>query len=156
MKPAKTKHVLLVEDSPDDQELARAALEQSGHDCRLSIVSDGAEAVAVVKELCIGNVPDLVLLDVKLPKLTGIEVLQQWRADERLRYTPVVMLSTSHQPGDIRRAYGAGANGYIVKPVDFETFIATLSRVCHYWLKLNQPVEDIRSLVSRGSQRLPA
>lgn len=138
--------VLLVEDNPDDQELARVALEQIGRPCRLEIVRDGADAIAYLNPDDPGRraIPRLVLLDINLPKLNGMEVLLRWRAVPALRYMPVVMLSTSQRADDVEQAYEAGANGYIVKPVDFEGFIDTLASVCRYWLHLNESIRDPR------------
>ncbi len=138
--------VLLVEDSADDQELARVALEHIPMTCRMVVVNDGEEALTYLNPCAMDSreLPHLVFLDFHLPKLNGIEVLTHWRSVPSLRYLPVVMLSTSDQPDDVAQAYLAGANGYIVKPVGLEPFIDTFSRVCSYWLGLNETLRHGR------------
>ncbi len=133
--------ILLVEDNPDDRELARAALLQSQLAHRLEVLRDGEEAAEWVAHYDPANPeqhPHLILLDLNLPKLDGVEVLRRIRQDRQLRYLPVVVLTTSRQPCDLLRAYDAGANSYVAKPVEFERFVTTLTTLCHYWLHLNQ------------------
>jgi two-component system, response regulator len=131
--------IVLVEDNPQDAELAMRALRSSGAAPRLRWVRDGAEAM----ELLVGtdgDLPRLVLLDLKIPKLDGHEVLAQLRRDARTRLLPVVILSSSGEWRDIRRAYEAGANSYVVKPVGYERFRDTLAALGDYWLGINQPL----------------
>ncbi len=136
------KLVLLVDDNADDRELARAALQETPSPCRMVTVTDGIEAVDYLQALDPASLPELVLLDLNLPKLNGIEVLTHWRADPALRFVPVVVLSTSSEEADLEQAYKAGANGYVVKPLQFDRFVDTLAQVCRYWLTLNQPAVE--------------
>lgn len=130
------RRVLLVEDNADDQELARIAFAESGDDIELHVVRDGVEALAFLED-CRRQVPNLVLLDLNLPRLDGIGVLRHLRAMPTLAQVPVVMLSTSDHPDDLRRAYAAGVNSYIVKPVDFTSFLEVVRDLQRYWLHLN-------------------
>lgn len=137
--------ILLVEDNPSDAELTLDALrEHNLADDRIQVVRDGAEALEFV--FCRGAFaqranrnPKLILLDLKLPKISGHEVLQRIRADEHTRKTPVVILTSSQEERDITACYDLGVNSYIVKPVDFEQFTAAVQQLGLYWLMLNQP-----------------
>ena len=139
------KTILLVEDNPDDQVLTLRALKQADPDIEVRVVHDGNEAIRFLtgagshagRDPC--QLPRLVLLDLKLPKLDGMEVLRRLRADARTRLLPVVVLTTSTEERDIAGCYLNGANGYIRKPVDFAQFSATLREVAHYWLEVNEP-----------------
>jgi CheY-like chemotaxis protein len=143
-KAALHKHILLVEDNPDDVELTRIAFEEAGSPHRLSVVTDGAEALDFL--MARGRhaaregaaPPDLVLLDLNLPKLDGREVLHAIRRHPGTRSLPVVMLTTSAEPGDVDALYALGANSCIQKPVDFERFVEVVRHVGLYWLALNQ------------------
>jgi two-component system, response regulator len=136
--------ILLAEDNPDDEELTRLAFEQAGQPHRLVIVRDGAEALdwlfaaGAFAGRTPAEPPDLVLLDLKLPKVDGLEVLRRLRADPRTALTPVIILTTSLEEPDLANAYRHGANSYIRKPVDFDQFTEALRVLGHYWLKLNQ------------------
>ena len=133
--------VLLVEDNPDDVELTLRALKRARVVNPVHVARDGAEAL----ELLLGEGgrlrPRVILLDLKLPRVNGLEVLERIRADERTRALPVVVLTSSREEPDIRRAYELGANSYIVKPVEFEKFVSAVGEVGLYWLVLNQPPE---------------
>ncbi len=136
--------VLLVEDNPDDVELSLRALKKAHLVNPIRIARDGAEAL----DLLFGEgesrtpwLPRVVLLDLKLPRLGGLQVLERIRADARTRALPVVILTSSREEPDVRRAYELGANSYIVKPVEFEKFVAAVGEVGLYWLVLNQPPE---------------
>ena len=139
------KFILLVEDNPDDQVLTLRALKQADPAIEMRVVHDGNEAINFLtgagsyagREL--RQLPRLVLLDLKLPKIDGMEVLRRLRADARTRLLPVVMLTTSTEERDIAGCYLNGANSYIRKPVDFAQFSATLCQVAHYWLEVNEP-----------------
>lgn len=138
-----TPTLLLVEDNLDDEELTRLALAQSGVTHTLALARDGAQALdwlfrAGPYSGRNGSQPAVVLLDLKLPKVDGFEVLHRMRADERTRSIPVVVLSTSLEPRDLARCYAARANGYVRKPVDFDEFAAALRLVAKFWLELNQ------------------
>ena len=134
--------VLLVEDNPDDVELSLRALKRAHLVNPIRIARDGAEAL----DLLFGSgeprapwLPRVVLLDLKLPRVGGLQVLERIRADARTKSLPVVVLTSSREEPDVRRAYELGANSYIVKPVEFEKFVAAVGEVGLYWLVLNQP-----------------
>jgi two-component system response regulator len=127
--------ILLVDDDPDDVTLALRALDRQHLANRVKVVHDGEEALAYLRDMAR---PRLVLLDLKLPKVTGLEVLAEVRKDERLKTLPVVILTSSREEPDVARAYALGANSYIVKPVDFEQFLRAVSEVGLYWLLINQ------------------
>ena len=128
--------ILLVEDNPNDAELTQRAFRKSDLDVRLAIVRDGAEAL----DYLFGGKPrpKVVLLDLKLPKIDGIDVLRRIRAGERTRTIPVVVLTSSEEERDIVECYELGANSYVVKPVDFDRFYRTVSDIGAYWLVLNK------------------
>jgi two-component system, response regulator len=129
--------ILLVEDDPADVELTMRALSRHNLANRVLPARDGAEALDY---LFSGQpLPKLVLLDLKLPKLNGLEVLRQLKADARTHRIPVVMLTSSREAPDIAEAYELGANSYIVKPVEFESFVKAVSDLGLYWLLLNEP-----------------
>jgi two-component system response regulator len=136
--------ILLVEDNPRDVELITRALTKRNLANRLFVVEDGAEALDFL--FCrnkylqreIANTPKLVLLDLKLPKVDGLEVLQSIKADERISQTPVVILTSSREDPDIHAAYKLGANSYVVKPLDFSEFMESLSSLGFYWLLVNE------------------
>ena len=132
--------ILLVEDSADDQALALRALDRLGIANEVLLAQDGAEAVAVLLRRADEGLlpPALILLDLKLPKLGGIDVLKRIRADMRTRYVPVVILTSSAEEEDIRAGYEHGANAYVRKPVKFAEFVGAVSAVGAFWLKFNQ------------------
>lgn len=141
-----TKHsILLVEDNPDDEALTLRAFKKNGILNDVSVVRDGAEALDYL--FCSGAYakrdsalqPELILLDLKLPKIDGLEVLRRIRGDERTKLQPVVILTTSSEERDIISSYQLGANSYIRKPVDFDQFIEAVRQLGLYWLLLNQP-----------------
>jgi two-component system, response regulator len=133
---ASSANILVVDDNPQDLELTLRALRKAGIDQRLQVARDGAEVLALVLE---GTCrPHLILLDLKLPKFDGIEVLQRLKADPRTAIIPVVVLTSSREKRDIIESYRLGVNSYIVKPVEFERFAAAVREIGHYWLGLNQ------------------
>lgn len=140
----KNKPILLVEDSEDDVRLTKRALLKNNITNELIVVGDGREALKFLRAAAEpgGNenygLPAVVLLDLKLPKLDGLEVLRQIRADPLLRRQPVVILTTSKEDQDIIRSYDLGANSFIRKPVDFEQFSAAINQLGLYWLVLNE------------------
>lgn len=137
------KTILLVEDNPDDIELTRLAFDEIRLANRLVVAHDGEEALDYLfgrgmhANRDLGEQPQIILLDLKLPKLDGHEVLQQIRADERTRYIPVVVMTTSDEESDLFASYGLGANSFIRKPVDFGSFVEAVRQVGLYWLVLN-------------------
>ena len=136
--------ILLVEDNPYDVELTLRALSEHHLANRVRVVRDGAEALDCLFGEGEGGqrldpLPKVILLDLKLPKVSGLEVLRRIKADERLRATPVVVLTSSREDQDVGAAYELGVNSYIVKPVEFEDFVEAVSKMGLYWLVLNQP-----------------
>ena len=137
--------ILIVEDTPQDLELALRALKKANLTNRIEVARDGTEALDFV--FCEGahagrkmeNGPRVILLDLKLPKVDGLEVLQRIKADPRTRAIPVVVLTSSKEQRDIVESYRLGVNSYIVKPVNFERFVAAVQDLGMYWLLLNQP-----------------
>lgn len=136
--------ILLVEDNPQEAELTIRALKKRTLANHFVHVHDGQEAVDFIfnrgryQESEAYEMPKVVLLDLKLPKLDGLEVLRQIRADERTRLMPVVVLTSSREDRDVVEAYALGANSYIVKPVDFEKFLEVVSNMITYWILLNE------------------
>lgn len=131
--------ILLVEDNEDDIELTRIALEQHNLVNRIDVARDGAEALAMLDDPS-RSLPAVVLLDLKLPKLDGIEVLRRIRGNPRTRPLPVVILTSSREEKDIVASYNLGANSYVRKPVDFHEFIAAARQLGIYWLLLNERI----------------
>lgn len=137
--------ILLVEDNPDDAELTIRALKKSNVMNRMSVVQDGAEALEYLfgtgryTHLEHSNLPKVVLLDLKLPLVSGIEVLRRCKEDQRTRQLPIVVLTSSREEPDIETCYNLGVNSYIVKPVDFHQFADAIRQIGLYWLLLNEP-----------------
>lgn len=137
--------VLLVEDNPNDVELTLHALQKNKLANRIHVVRDGAEALDFIygQGVYAGRSPDfppkVILLDLKLPKIDGIEVLKRLKGDPVTRAIPVVVLTSSNQSRDIEQTYTLGANSYIVKPVQFDLFVEVMRKLGFYWLLLNQP-----------------
>lgn len=130
--------VLLVEDNPDDAELTLRALRKSNVADRLLHVDDGAKAIDFLFGRAGGKLPRFILLDLKLPKIDGLEVLRRVKGDSRTRTIPVVILTSSKEERDVATSYDLGVNSYIVKPVGFEQYMRTVSDVGRYWNDLNQ------------------
>jgi two-component system response regulator len=138
------KMILIVEDNPDDEVLTIRALKKNNIGNRLVVVRDGAEALDFL--FCTGaysnrdphDFPQTILLDLKLPKVDGLEVLKRLRADERTRLLPVVILTSSKEEQDIVQSYRNGANSYVRKPVDFNHFLEAARQLGLYWLVLNE------------------
>ena len=139
--PADSEHdlppVLLVEDNPDDEGLALRAFKKSGVKNRVLVARDGEEAVKKLPEFVNGSVPALVLLDLKLPKLSGLEVLERIRANPTTCQVPVVILTSSDEMVDVSGCYARGANAYVRKPVDFDEFIEAIDSIVKFWLRRN-------------------
>jgi two-component system response regulator len=140
-----TQSILLVEDNASDIELAKRALHKANIENPLIVAEDGQEAL----DYLFGTgqdadndalpMPGLVLLDLNLPRVGGLEVLERIRKNERTRRLPVVILSSSKETGDVTTSYNFGANSYIRKPVDFQSFTETIKQLGSYWLELNEP-----------------
>jgi len=131
--------VLFVEDNPSDVELTLRALKKNHFTNHVVVARDGAEALDILFPAAAGALPKVVLLDLKLPKVTGLEVLRRLKGDERTRSVPVVVLTSSREAPDVAESYRLGANSYIVKPVDFDAFTRAVADVGLYWLLLNHP-----------------
>ncbi len=136
--------ILLVEDNPDDEALTRRALAKNNIQNEIVVARDGAEALDYLfaTDPHAGHpaiVPEVILLDLKLPKIDGLEVLRRIRAHERTRLLPVVILTSSKEEQDLVNGYRLGANSYIRKPVDFEQFVDAVRQLGLYWLVLNEP-----------------
>jgi CheY-like chemotaxis protein len=139
------KTILLVEDNPDDEELIMMSLRKHGIANDVDVVHDGQEALDRLLGMSGGPPPPadcrptLVLLDLKLPKVDGLEVLRRLRADPRTRLQPVVILTSSDEEGDRLNSYRSGANSYVCKPVEFAAFAEAVKQLGLYWLLLNKP-----------------
>jgi two-component system response regulator len=139
--------ILIIEDNPRDAELTLRALKKNNLANSVLIAKDGAEALDFF--FCTGkyvkrnisNPPKVVLLDLKLPKVSGLEVLKAVKADKRTSHIPVVIVTSSKQEPDMKEAYELGANSYVVKPVDFDQFINAMSSLGLYWLLVNEPLK---------------
>jgi two-component system response regulator len=135
--------IMLVEDTADDEALALDALRRAGVSSAVVIARDGAQALDLLLPSAAGATPlapSLVLLDLKLPRVPGLDVLRRIRGDERTRTLPVVVLAASRDPADVAACYDSGANSYVVKPADFDMFVRAMQQIAHYWLRLNEPI----------------
>ncbi|GAA5436848.1 response regulator [Deinococcus sp. A31D244] len=138
-----TRRILLIDDNPNDVELALTALDETpagpgGHE--VSVASSGPEAIALLEQARVrGTLPDLILLDLKMPHMDGIAVLDAIRANAALRGIPVVMLTTSGEGRDIRESYAHGASAYVIKPMDFTQFRDAMRTIQAFWTTLNRP-----------------
>lgn len=138
------KMILLVEDNPDDEELTLRALKKNNIVNDVAVVRDGAEALDYL--FCTGryasrdsrDLPQVVLLDLNLPKMGGLEVLRRIRENEKTRLLPVVILTSSKEEQDLIQSYSLGANSYVRKPVDFNQFVDAVRQLGLYWLVLNE------------------
>jgi CheY-like chemotaxis protein len=141
---AKVKTILLVEDDPNDVELTLTALEEYKLANKVTVVHDGEEALDYLFhrgkfQTRINSNPIFVLLDLKMPKVTGLEVLRQMKADEKLKMIPVVVLTSSREAPDLAESYQLGVNAYVVKPVDFQDFIKAVKELGIFWAAINEP-----------------
>ena len=130
--------LLLVEDNPSDEELTLHVLKKYHLTNRIHVVRDGAEALEFLFGNGVRNMPKLILLDLKLPKVNGIEVLARIKGDDRTKMIPVVVLTSSREDTDLSTCYRLGVNSYIVKPVDFAQFTESIRQLGLYWLLLNE------------------
>jgi CheY-like chemotaxis protein len=138
------RYILLAEDNPNDAELTIAALRESKLVSPIQVVGDGAEALDFLYRRGAhagrtGGPPTLILLDLKMPKVDGLEVLRTIKQDPVLRMIPVVMLTSSREEADLTRSYASGANAYVVKPVGFDEFMRTVRELGLFWGLVNEP-----------------
>jgi two-component system response regulator len=146
MNIASNKVILLVEDNPDDQVLLKRAMKKNHLANEIVVANDGVEALdylfgtGAFEGRDTSLQPELVLLDLKLPKMDGHDVLREMRADPRTKYIPVVVLTSSVEEADMIRSYDLGANSFVQKPIDFEEFVEAAAKLGLYWLVLNKPV----------------
>jgi CheY-like chemotaxis protein len=137
--------ILHVEDNPDDVMLMNLAFSRAGISAKLHVVNDGDEAIAALGNGALaGGAPVCVLLDVKLPRVSGLEVLAWIRNQPSLKRLPVILLTSSSQTADINRAYDLGANSFLVKPPDLDSLTQLVKTVAHYWVQTNvRPVANV-------------
>jgi len=136
--------ILLVEDNPNDAELAMLALRRARFSGEITHAEDGLEAFRILglgdgAQSQGGRLPLVVLLDLKLPKIDGLQVLEKLKGDARTQSVPVVMLTSSQERSDVETAYRLGVNSYVVKPVNFDEYQSALAKLADYWTRLNQP-----------------
>lgn len=137
--------ILLVEDNPGDAEITIRALRRKNFDNKLVHLENGADALDYIfgygqyADHTVSSMPKVILLDLNMPKIGGMEVLQKIKSDERTRKIPVVILTSSKEDPDIERCFDLGANSYIVKPVEFDKFVKAVVEIGYYWLTLNLP-----------------
>ena len=143
---ANSIEILLVEDNPRDVEMTVRALKKQNLANKLHVVKDGAEALDFIytrgsyADRDPNHVPKVILLDLKLPKVSGLEVLRTIKEDEQTKTIPVVVLTSSQEEKDMVESYRLGVNSYIVKPVDFDKFVEAVSEIGLYWLLINKPL----------------
>jgi len=150
------KRILFCEDDPKDVELTLVALAEYNLANNVDVVRDGQEALEYLRhqgsfEMRGGTHPGVVLLDLKMPKIDGLEVLRQVRGDDELKMIPVVMLTSSREERDIVESYKLGVNAYVVKPVDFHQFVEAIRQVGSFWAIINQP-SPIRAEIIKATQ----
>ena len=144
------KIILLVEDNPDDELLAIRALRKNNIENEIVVARDGVEALDFLfgrgeySGRDLSNMPQIILLDLKLPKIDGLEVLRTIRNDDRTRLLPVAVLTSSKEENDLVNSYSLGANSYIRKPVDFDQFCESVRQLGLYWLVLNEPPPGLK------------
>ena len=133
--------ILLVEDNPDDEALTRRAILKNDIQCDIEVKKDGVEALSYLLGQGIEPTrkPVFILLDLKLPKINGLEVLRQLRNDQRTKNIPVIIMTSSKEELDLHNAYSNGANSFITKPVDYNEFVESIGLLIRYWLEVNVP-----------------
>ena len=140
---ADSPRVLLVEDNPDDEELTLRALKRANLTNPVDVARDGQAAVDYLfgsSQQAAKPIPVLIVLDLKLPRVNGLDILKRIRGGERTRRLPVVILTSSNEQGDVFNGYELGANSYVCKPVQFEDFTSAVAQLGGYWLMINEPV----------------
>ena len=144
----KEVEIVIVEDDPNDAELILRVLKKHNLANKLVLLKDGAEALdyllpqGVYRSRRVDSTPKVVLLDLKLPKVNGIEVLQRIKSEERTRNIPVVVLTSSREDRDMKECYALGVNSYVTKPINFDEFANAVAELGLYWLMLNKPYEE--------------
>jgi len=141
MASRKSTHIILVEDNPDDELLTIRELKNSGFAGKITCFSDGEDAFNYLTAP--KKRPSLIILDIKLPKLTGIDILRQVRSQKELLATPVIMFSSSDEPSLVEEAYSLGANSYVVKKSHFLQSADQITGLVNYWTKVNEPIRFI-------------
>jgi CheY-like chemotaxis protein len=131
--------ILHVEDNPDDVMLMALAFRKAGATVKLEVAADGDKAISALQGGPSNSAPACVLLDIKLPSMSGLEVLAWIRQQPHLKRLPVIMFTSSLLPGDVNKAYDLGANSYLTKPSDLDSLVALAKTIDHYWLKTNTP-----------------
>lgn len=139
-KHLKTRQVAIIEDNPDDEHLTRMGLGQLGLPIEIRSARDGAEGDALLE--AVDFEPELILLDLKMPKMSGLDVLRSRRSKSGGLLRPIVMFTSSDDPGAIARCYEAGANSFVSKPVDVEPYLEIVRRTAEYWLEINQTIDN--------------
>jgi two-component system, response regulator len=156
--------LLLVEDNPQDAEMILRVFQKSNLSYRVLVLEDGAAALEFIFEQATSAqggeeaLPKAIFLDIKLPKVDGMEVLQRMKSDGRTKSVPTIMLTSSREESDLRRAYQLGANSYVVKPMSYSAFVDCLAKLGTYWLHVNEspPMSDrSRSLPKEGAAGIP-
>ena len=140
---ADSRRVLLVEDNPDDEELTLRALKRANLTNPVDVARDGQAAVDYLfgsSQQAAKPIPVLIVLDLKLPRVNGLDILKRIRGGERTRRLPVVILTSSNEQGDVFNGYELGANSYVCKPVQFDDFTSAVAQLGVYWLMINEPV----------------
>lgn len=146
MSDTNAVEILIVEDDPRDAELTLRALKKNNLANNVHVAIDGEEALdfffcrGKFEKRSFDNPPKVVLLDLKLPKVSGLDVLKQVKSDKRTSHIPIVIVTSSREEPDIKVAYDLGVNSYVVKPVDFDKFVSSMSSLGLYWLLVNQPL----------------
>lgn len=146
-KPVESIEILLIEDNPNDALLATMALEESHVVNHIIHLKDGAEALDFIfhegqyANAPVDNNPKVILLDLKMPKVNGLEVLKRVKSDSRTKDIPVVVFTSSDEDPDVKECYRLGVNSYVVKPLDFEQFKQVINNIGLYWVVLNRPFE---------------
>lgn len=133
---AASRPILLVEDNPDDERFTLRALRRSQVTSPILVAHNGEEALSVLASM--RPLPSVVLLDLKLPKIDGLEVLRRIRSDRRIQHLPVVVLTSSNEERDVVASYNLGVNSYVCKPIEIEQFTATIGQLGLYWVRVNQ------------------
>lgn len=138
--------ILLVEDNVNDEALTTRAIRRSNIHNDIVVARDGAEAL---ERLASMELPELVLLDLKLPKIDGLEVLRRIRSDERTKHLPVVIFTSSREQQDVQQAYRGGVNSYVCKPIDFGEFVNAVGQLSQYWMTINEAPGGGRRFIKR-------